>query len=107
MTRDEIIFNVFTGWFNSDLVDVDNPQEVEVAAASCAADLVRNLPDTQATITRLTEMLDHWTPALVLQFIHATDLDWLYDEPTEQALKHVLRLVTDHLRWYARHPPLL
>ncbi len=79
MDRDDKFFNVFTGWFDSDLINRDNPQAVEDAAASCAADLVRNLPDIQATITRLSEMLDNWTPALVLRFIQQPQVEWMED----------------------------
>ncbi len=100
MNMEEKIFNVFSGWFNSDLINIENPQEVEDAASSCAADLARDIPDIEAVITRLNEMLDNWTPALVLRFINVTLVDWLYDEPSEQTLKHVLRLVISELRYY-------
>lgn len=101
------IFNVFSAWFDSDLVNVDSPQEVEDAAASCAADLVRNLPDIEAVITRLTEMQSNWTPDLVLRFISAGQIDWLYDKPTEQVLKRVLVLIIVDLRYYQGHPEAL
>ncbi len=104
MNMEDKIFNVFSGWFNSDLINIENPQEVEDAAGSCAADLVRNIPDTEAVIVRLTEMLNNWTSALVLRFINVTLVDWLYDEPSEQTLKHVLRLVIADLRYYQGHP---
>lgn len=98
MSLDDTIFNVFSGWFDSDLINIENPQEVESAALACADDLFHRLPDVQATITRLTEMLDHWTPALVLRFIQHTQVDWMEDEASEETLKHVLRLIIADLR---------
>lgn len=95
---EDSILNVFSGWFDSDLVNVDNPQEVEDAAYSCAADLVRNIPDIGAVITRLTAMQDAWTPAIIGRFINAGLIDWLYDEPTEQTLKNVLVLIIAELK---------
>jgi len=89
MDMEDKIFNVFSGWFDSDLVNVDNPQEVEEAASSCAADLVRNIPDISATV----EML-----------MNAGLIDWLYDEPTEQILKHVIELIIAELKYYEGHP---
>jgi len=104
MGTEDKIFNVFSGWFNSDLVNIDNPQEVEDAAGSCAADLARNIPDTSAVIMRLSDMLNNWTPALVLKFINVTLVEWLYDEPSEQTLKHVIELVIADLKYYQGHP---
>jgi len=100
MNMEDKIFNVFSGWFNVDLVDITSPQEVEDAAGSCAADLVRNIPNIDGVINRLTEMLNNWTPDLVLRFMNVTLVDWLFDEPSEQTLKHVLQLVIADLKYY-------
>ena len=104
MDIEDKIFNVFSGWFNSDLVNIDNPQEVEDAAGSCAADLVRNICDISAVISRLSDMLNNWTPALVLKFINATLVEWLYDERSKQTLKRVLMLIIADLKHYQGRP---
>ncbi len=104
MDMEDKIFNVFSGWFDSDLVNVDNPQEVEEAASSCAADLVRNIPDISATVEMLSDMRDAWTPAIIGKFMNAGLIDWLYDEPTEQILKHVIELIIAELKYYEGHP---
>ena len=104
MGTEDKIFNVFSGWFNSDLVTIENPQEVQEAASSCAVDLVRNIPDIGATVGMLSDMLDAWTPAIIGKFMNAGLIDWLYDRPTEQILKHVIELIIAELRYYKGHP---
>ena len=49
-------------------------------------------------------MLNNWTPALVLEFINVTLVEWLYDETSEQTLKHVIELVIADLKYYQGHP---
>lgn len=104
MTTEDKFFNVFSGWFNADLVNIDNPAEVEDTADSCAADLVRNIPDTDAVIVMLSGMLDAWTPAIIGRFINAGLIDWLYDAPTEQILRHVIELIIADLPYYQGRP---
>ena len=50
MNIEDKFFHVFSGWFDADLVNIDNPQEVEDTAASCAADLVRNISDIEKVL---------------------------------------------------------
>ncbi len=99
MNMEDNFFNVFSGWFNADLVNIDDPQAVEDTADSCAADLVRNIPNIDAVIALLSGMLDAWTPAIIGKFMNAGLIDWLWDEPTELILKHVLRLIIAELRY--------
>ncbi len=100
MNMEDKFFNVFSGWFNADLVNIDDPQEVADTADSCAADLVRDIPDIDAVIAMLSGMLDAWTPAIIGRFINAGLIDWLYDAPTEQTLRHVVELIIADLPYY-------
>ena len=100
MNMEDKFFNVFSGWFNADLVNVDDPQEVEDTADSCAADLVRNIPDIDATIVMLTNMLDDLTPALIGKFMNAGLIDWLWDEETKQTLRRAIELIIAALPFY-------
>lgn len=94
------MFNTFTAWFDSDLINVDDPQAVEGAMGAWANDLISSIPDVGAVIATLSGMRDAWTPAAVGRFIRATHVDWLADGPTEQTLKNVLEVVVADLKGY-------
>lgn len=98
MDVEAIIFNTFTAWFDSDLIDVDDPQAVQDATGAWANDLIRSIPDVGAVIAVLSGLRDAWTPAAVGRFIRATHVDWLADGPTEQTLKNVLEVVVADLK---------
>ena len=84
---DPVFFNVFGAWFNSDLIDLSNTEAIRDATNACVCDAVRQISDLDTLISGLSAILERWNHRDVLQFINATDTDWLFDERTEQTLK--------------------
>ena len=95
---DSKFFTIFGAWFNVDLIDLNDRREVMRTAGVCASDLMKHVPDTQDLIHRLSVTLSNWNSKIVLQFINATDTDWLYNQETEQQLKEVLREIVRSLQ---------
>lgn len=101
---DQNFFNIFAAWFDSDVVDIYDPQEVENAARACAGDLKQNHFDLGGLIRELTEFLETWDSQRILKFINATNVDWLFDERTEHILKDALVITIDELKYHQRLP---
>lgn len=97
---DQNFFHIFGTWFNSDVIDLDNSQEVENAARACAGDLKRSHFNLENLIAQLTKALDTWEPQTIIKVINATDVDWYSDQDTEQILKDILSIIIDELKYY-------
>jgi hypothetical protein len=91
-------FNIFDTWFNCDVVNIYDSREVENAARACAGDLRVNRFDLKNLIPELTKILETWEPKTIMKFIDATDIDWFFDEKTEQILKEILAIMINELR---------
>src|ERR1035437_7207226 len=89
-TINPTFFQVFCSWFNVDLIDLRDTQEVDRAAGICASDLAKQVPDVDGLIRGLNRMLSEWAPSTIMQFIHATDTDWLADAETEHILRRIV-----------------
>lgn len=100
---DPKFFNVFGAWFNVDLIDLDDLQEVRSVAGTCASDLSKQIPDLDTLIADLSRMLEQWNPQIVMQFMNVTDVDWLFSEQTEQTLKYVIAEVITGLRYFRQN----
>ena len=92
---DTIFFDVFGAWFNVDLIDIDDPDELEKLAMACAADLRFRVADTAGLIASLkicaaSEILD-------VKFSDATDVDWNFDERTQNILKTIISSIIEEL----------
>jgi len=94
---DAAFLNTFGAWFNVDLIDIRDAQEVEDAARACAVDYKTNIAEPEKLIAQLTKALETWEPKTVMEFIRATDVDWLFDAETERRLKEILVIIIDEL----------
>jgi hypothetical protein len=91
-------FTVFDAWFNADVINLSDSQEVEHTARICAADLKNKIHDLENLIDHLTILLEIWEPKAMMEFVNATDADWLHDAETEQILKKILRIIIAELK---------
>ena len=87
---DPRILHSFSAWFNVDLVNLADGEEVEDLAGTVAADLMKHGMEADLIIGNLSAALEGWTSSVTMQFIHATDVDWLWDDATEAQLKSIV-----------------
>jgi hypothetical protein len=71
---DQNFFNIFDTWFNCDVVDLYDSQEVENAARACAGDLKENRFDLDNLMTQLTKVLETGEHKTIMKFIDATNV---------------------------------
>jgi hypothetical protein len=100
---DPAFLNIFGAWFNVDLIDLGDSQAVEDAARACAVDFRTNLSASEQLITQLTNVLETWDTKTVMEFIHATDVDWFFNVETEQKLKEIIAIIIDELRFHDKN----
>jgi hypothetical protein len=93
---------VFCAWFNVDLIDLTDAEEVKNTAGVCASDLMKQHPDPDKLIADLTRALAQWNPSIAMQFIKATNTDWLFDEETEQILKGIVSTIIEGLVYFRK-----
>jgi hypothetical protein len=97
---DSNFYLVFGAWFNVDLINLSDSEEVEGNARTCAVDLINKSFDPGKLIAELTEVLDTWELGTIMKFIRASDVDWKYDKKTEQILKEVISIMIDELKYH-------
>lgn len=87
---DPRVLHSFSAWFDVDLVDLADVNEMESLAGTVAADLMQRGMEADAIIGNLSAALEGWTSWVAMQFIRATNVDWLCDEATEAQLKSIV-----------------
>jgi hypothetical protein len=97
---DPVFFVVFDAWFNCDVIDLSNADAIRDATNACACDAIGQISDLDTLISGLSAVLGRWNHHDVLQFINATDTDWLFDERTEQILKGAIADIVKELKDY-------
>ena len=102
MKIDPIFFEVFAAWFNVDVIDLDDPRDLQRAASLCASSLSTRIPDLDALIRDLSRFLDEWHPKRVIPFIEATYTNWFFDEQTECSLRYIITEIIEGLKYHRR-----
>lgn len=93
------MFNTFTAWFDSDLINVDDPQAVEDAMGAWANDLISSIPMSVPSSLRCRVCGTPGRPPPSAGSSGPPMLTgWLADGPTEQTLKNVLEVVVADLK---------
>lgn len=91
--------NVFMAWFNVDVVNLRDREDVESAAGACASDLSGKVHNLDELITDLSTLLREWNPQIVMWFCDVTHTDWFFDDETEDTLKSIINEVIKELRF--------
>ena len=100
MKIDKLFFASFGGCFDADVIDWKNPKYFEQMQYSCANGVIRGVKDLDTLIAQLTEVLEKWTPELVMPFIDSTNFNW-YDSPElEQTLKEIIQTIISEIEKY-------
>lgn len=87
---DSKILRSFSAWFNGDLVDLADVDEMEHLAGIVADDLILDGMEADVIMANLSAALEGWTSWVAMQFVRATNVDWLCDEATEAQLKSIV-----------------
>ena len=87
---DPRILNSFCAWFNGDLIDLADVDEMESLAGTVAADLMQDGMEADAIVANLSAALEGWTSRVAMQFVRYTNVDWLCDDATEAQLKSIV-----------------
>jgi hypothetical protein len=95
---DPEFLNIFDLYFNCDLIDLSDPAAIRDATDFCATDSIIKIKDLDALISALSDVLKHWNPHTVMQFIDTTNTDWLFDKQTEQTLKVIVSEITQEFK---------
>jgi hypothetical protein len=98
---DPLFFDVIASWFNVDLIDLNDKKELDNTINVAAADLNRNCKDIDCLIAQLENALSDWNSNVVMDFIKATDVDWLFDNNTEEQLKSIVIGLINALNYFA------
>lgn len=100
VTSDQQFLSVFGAWFTVDDIDLRDCKVLKSRAGVCASDLAKKYPDIDRLIGDLLRTLDNWSPQIAMEFVDATNVDWLFDDATEEILRDILREVVDALRYF-------
>lgn len=87
-------FSIFSARFDADLIDITDKRALENGIRACAFDTLQRVEDVQAVVFYLERILENWNGQNIAPFIEATNLDWLFDDQTEQSLRFIIQAIT-------------
>lgn len=97
-------FRLSVASLDADLIDLNAPEELEDAVYVAAANLCKNpnidLQDLTALLKQSLEGTDNNEFALLLT--KATNVDWLYDEATEESMREVVATLLEGIEYYSK-----
>lgn len=96
MIIDPALLREFNHWFNADLIAFGDEARMTADAAG-VGEAAAGWPQARFLRAQLDEVLRDWKPDYVLQFVRATNVDWLADARTEALLRRLLAVVRDRL----------
>lgn len=103
MSIDFGAFSQCVASLNVDLIDLNNREELEDAAYVSAANLCQNSKvDVIGLVDMLNRALDgHDNNEFALLLTKSTNVDWLYDEDTEESMAVVIKTLLDGIAFYS------
>jgi hypothetical protein len=87
----------FNAWFNADLINVLDREQLMEDATDIANE-VAGWPQAPKILQQLDFVIDNGRPEEVRQFSRATNVDWYFDETTTDLFFDILRIIRDGLR---------
>lgn len=89
---------------DADLIDLNDPEELEDAVYAAASNLCNNRDIRLQDLTTLLEQSLDGTDnnAFALLLTKTTNIDWLYDEATEEALRVVTVKLLEGIDHYSK-----
>jgi hypothetical protein len=87
--------------FNSDVVDWSNPHYFREVTPYLVSDIAKYVKDLNLLIIELTQILDEWTPDLILKFVNSTDIDW-YDSDEDERVKEIITILVKEIGNYQK-----
>lgn len=103
MDRDlKVLENCF-GALNVDLIDIRDTEALEDAAYVCASQISELEPEIcEKFLSILDSYIENSDAQSFVKFmIDATDVDWAFDDETEQALRTIGDKLKDGIKFYS------
>ena len=97
MNINPVFFQIFGNFFNVDLINLDDVEKLREEANFCAATLCNQVSDLQSLKTDLSQFLHEWNSGVILKLIETTNVDWFFDEETEESLRFIITHVVEAL----------
>ena len=94
-------FGVAFGYFDPDVVDWDNPNYFREVTPHLVVPIFRLVKDIDLLLEELTEILDKWTPELIMKFVNSTGMLW-YDSDEEERIREIITILVKEIRDYQK-----
>lgn len=79
--------------FSSDVIDLDDTEDVLFRAESVALDVLEAGLAPDELINPLEEALRHWTPEIVDEFCTSSNVNWEFGEEEEEMLRAIIKRI--------------
>ena len=100
---DDELFLIFGTWFNSDLIDINNEQELLDLAGTCAQHLYKAKLDIAGIRDDMQGLLTEWNFHNAKSFEDASSVHWFNNHHSEQLLQRILRQLVLELNSMIEH----
>ena len=86
-------------YFDHDVVDWNNPNYFREITPLLVVDIFRLVKDFDLLLEELTEILDKWTPELIMKFVNSTGMLW-YDSDEDETIREIITILVKEIRDY-------
>lgn len=98
MTLNHEFFRIFGVYFDVDLLEPGNIQQIRTEAAHCALHLNNQIVELPALIQDLSEFVDELDYEVMKRFVEVTNVDWFIDEESKKLLKDIVSEIIKNLK---------
>ena len=95
---DPTLANVFGSRFDSDLVDLDDRDDIEGLAETVVYDLMLRGRTAHNILHTLEHVRANWGGEVLEEFTDASDVNWAFDAETENDLRFIVATMIDTAR---------
>ncbi len=95
---DPTFANVFGRRFDSDLIDLDDRDDVEGLAETVVHDLMLRGKTADNILRTLEDVRANWGGQVLDEFTDASNVDWAFDTETENDLRFIVSTMIDTAR---------
>ena len=85
--------------FDHDVVDWNNPNYFKEITPLLTVDIFRLVKDVDLLLEELTEILDKWTPELIMKFVNSTGILW-YDSDKDETIREIITILVQDIKDY-------
>jgi hypothetical protein len=98
MALNHEFFRIFGVYFDVDLLEPGNIQQIQTEAAHCASHLNNQIVELPTLIQDLSEFVDELDLEAMKRFVEVTNVDWFIDEESKKLLKDIVSEIIKNLK---------